>query len=80
MNSPVRRVVRQTIDEDFKSLIPEIQDLNNGAGIEPIAWIGCEGRIELAIGYTLVFWPRSILIDDYLLCEGVTKASCGMVA
>ena len=68
-------MARQAIDEDFNNLVPEMQAWNNGAGIEPTAWIGCEGRIELAIGYTLVFWPRFILIDDYVLRESVTEAS-----
>ena len=62
-------------EKEFDSLIPEMQAWNNGAGIEPKAWIGCEGRIELAIGYTLVFWPRFTLIDNYVLREGANEAN-----
>ncbi|HEY4031567.1 MAG TPA: hypothetical protein VGM25_14565 [Caulobacteraceae bacterium] len=54
-------------DEDFNRLIPEMPAWNNGAGIDPMAWIGCTGTNELAVGYSLIFWPRFILIDQYVL-------------
>ena len=55
-----------SIDDEFNTLIPEIQAWNNGVGIDPMGWVGCEERIELAIGYALVFWPRFVVIDDYV--------------
>lgn len=54
-------------DDDFNQLIPEMQAWNNGAGIPPEEWVGCEGSNELAIGYSLIFWPRFLRIDDYVL-------------
>ncbi|HYD44018.1 MAG TPA: hypothetical protein VEA79_01990 [Phenylobacterium sp.] len=30
------------------------------------------GNYELAIGYSLIFWPRFIVIDDYVLRAGST--------
>ena len=43
---------------DFDALIPEMARWNDGAGIDPEAWIGCSGSYQLAIGYSLIFWPR----------------------
>ena len=43
---------------DFTSLIPDLAAWNDGKGIAPEAWIGCTGSYELAVGYSLVFWPR----------------------
>lgn len=68
-------MTHQTTPDDFNNLIPEMQAWNNGTGIDPESWVGCEGRIELAIGYSLVFWPRFELIDDYVLREGSTEAN-----
>lgn len=45
-------------DDHFNQLIGELPKWNNGAGIEPEAWISCMGNYELAIGYSRVFWPR----------------------
>lgn len=46
------------MDEDVDRLIAELPRWNNGAGISPEGWISCMGNYELAIGYSLVFWPR----------------------
>jgi len=70
-------MVKPTTDDDFNQLIPEMRDWNNGAGIDPEGWVGCMGSNELAIGYSLIFWPRFVLIDDYVLrdCGSATEAS-----
>lgn len=52
---------------DFSSLIAELPRWNNGAGIAPEAWIGCMGNYELATGYSLVFWPRFVEFEGYVL-------------
>jgi hypothetical protein len=48
-------------------LIPELKDWNNGKGIDPEAWIGCQGSFQLAIGYSLIFWPKFIEHKDLVL-------------
>ena len=48
-----------TDESNFQGLIAELPEWNNGSGIAPEAWIECMGSYELAIGYSLVFWPRS---------------------
>jgi hypothetical protein len=55
---------------DPSALIPELPRWNNGAGITAEAWIGCVGTFELAIGYSLVFWPRFVRVDGLVLREG----------
>ena len=55
------------VGPDFAELIAELPRWNNGAGIDPEAWISCMGNYELAIGYSLVFWPRFVEFEDYVL-------------
>ncbi len=63
-------------DDDFNQLIPEMPAWNSGAGIAPEAWVGCKGNNELAIGYSLIFWPKFLRIDDYVLRDAAaTEAS-----
>lgn len=59
--------------DEFNELISELGDWNGGRGIEPDAWIGCVGNYELAIGYSLIFWPPFVVIDDYVLRGGTTE-------
>jgi hypothetical protein len=64
---------------DFSALIPELPAWNNGAGISAEDWIGCVGTYELAVGYSLVFWPRFVRVDGLVLREGFSPdalASC----
>ena len=70
-------MAKRTTDDDFDQLIPEMRDWNGGAGIDPEGWISGVGNNELAIGYSLIFWPRFVLIDDYVLrdCGPDTEAS-----
>jgi hypothetical protein len=55
---------------DFTALIPELPDWNNGAGIAPEAWISCAGSYELAIGYSLIFWPSFERFGRYVFRNG----------
>jgi hypothetical protein len=55
------------MDEDFSALIPELPEWNDGAGIDPESWIGGAGNYELAIGYSLIFWPRFVQFERYVL-------------
>lgn len=47
-------------DIDFAELIPELPDWNNGRGISVEAWVGCSGSVELAVGYSRLFWPEFV--------------------
>ena len=60
-------------DDELNKLIPEMRAWNDGAGIDPEGWIQCSGNYELAIGYSLIFWPRFVVIDDYVLRHGATE-------
>ncbi|WP_158915631.1 hypothetical protein [Caulobacter sp. S45] len=64
-----------TPEGDFNALIPEMKAWNDGAGISPEGWISCVGNYELAVGYSLIFWPRFVLIDGYVLRNGATEAN-----
>jgi hypothetical protein len=55
---------------DFADLIAELPRWNGGAGIAPEDWIGCVGNYELAIGYGLLFWPRFVEHEGYVLRHG----------
>jgi hypothetical protein len=50
-------------------LIAELPDWNNGEGVDAWSWIGMMGRYDLAVGYSLVFWPRFIRFEGYVLRE-----------
>ncbi len=60
---------------DFIALIPELPDWNEGRGIAADAWISCVGNYELAIGYSLVFWPQFVEFDGYILLGGFEESS-----
>ena len=57
--------------------LPEISDelitdlVNFGPDAE--SWIFNFGNFDLAVGYTLIFWPRFILIDGFVLRHGSTR-------
>lgn len=55
---------------DFTALIPELPDWNNGEGIDAEAWISCAGSYELAIGYSLIFWPSFERFGRYVFRSG----------
>jgi hypothetical protein len=55
---------------DPSALIAGLADWNNGAGISAEAWVGCMGSFELAVGYSLVFWPRFVRVEGLVLREG----------
>ena len=55
---------------DFSELIPELAQWNDGSGIDAEMWIRHVGNYELATGYSLIFWPRFVQFDGYVLHEG----------
>jgi hypothetical protein len=61
--------------DDFAALIPELPKWNNGAGIEPQSWIECVGNYEFAIGYSLIFWPKFVRFNGYVLRDGFSEKS-----
>lgn len=69
--------MKASTDDDFDELIPEMQAWNNGAGVDPQGWLCGSGNYELAIGYSLLFWPRFVAIDNYVLRHGGTEESLG---
>jgi hypothetical protein len=59
----------------FNDLIPELRDWNGGKGVDAEAWISMVGRYDLAIGYSLIFWPRFVAFDGYVLRDGFSEES-----
>lgn len=57
------------------SMADELQAWNGGEGIDLEAWVGCEGRFSLAVGYLTVFWPEFELIEGYILRARTTVNS-----
>ena len=55
------------------SMAVELGRWNGGAGITLESWIGCVGNIDLAVGYSTLFWPVFKVVGDYLLVEGCSK-------
>lgn len=58
---------------DWDSLIPELKEWNNGKGIDPESWVGCEGNFRLAAAYSLVFWPTFVEVDGMVFREGMDR-------
>lgn len=56
-------------------LIPETKLWNNGRGIDPEDWICLSGSYDLAVGYSFIFWPEFVTIDEYVLRQGSTEAN-----
>jgi hypothetical protein len=56
-----------------ESMKAELAAWNNGNGIDLEAWIGCEGKFSLAVGYASIFWPAFTLFKGYILPAGVTE-------
>lgn len=48
---------------NWESLIPDLKEWNNGKGIDPESWVGCEGNFRLAAAYSLIFWPTFVEMD-----------------
>lgn len=55
-----------------ESMKAELLSWNNGKGIDLDAWIGCEGRFSLAVGYITLFWPEIVEHEGYILRKGFT--------
>ncbi|MDR2187659.1 MAG: hypothetical protein LBE62_06345 [Azonexus sp.] len=58
---------------DWNSLIPDLKDWNNGKGIDPESWVGCEGNFRLATAYSLIFWPEFVEMDGMIFREGMDR-------
>jgi hypothetical protein len=59
--------------QDYTKLIPEMTEWNHGDGIDIDGWIAGSGNFQLAIGYSVVFWPEFIEIEGYIVNKDVTK-------
>ena len=62
-------------NQEASALIAELPQWNDGKGIDAEGWIGCTGNTELAIGYSLVFWPEFARYKDYVVRAGCDTAS-----
>lgn len=51
---------------DWDALIPDLKDWNNGKGIDPESWVGCEGNFRLAAAYSMIFWPEFTELDGMI--------------
>ncbi len=60
---------------DFNDLIPEMREWNDGKGIGIEAWVGCTGNFQLAVGYSVVFWPQFVEFEGYVLRKGFSLDS-----
>ncbi|WP_298953899.1 hypothetical protein [uncultured Methylobacterium sp.] len=60
---------------DPADLIPDARRWNDGRGIDPEGWIACIGSYELAVGYSLIFWPRFVRFEGYVLRDGFSEAA-----
>jgi len=67
------RSMNEDDQPDVNALIPELKDWNNGEGIDAEAWIGCMGNAELAIGYSLIFWPKFVRFKNYIIRAGLSN-------
>lgn len=60
---------------DLEFLIPDLGRWNDGAGIDVGGWIECVGSYELAVGYSLIFWPEFTRSEEYVLRAGFSEES-----
>jgi hypothetical protein len=57
-------------DSHPDALIAELPSWNDGrGGVDARAWVGMMGTYDLAVGYSLVFWPRFVRFEGYVLFE-----------
>ena len=56
-------------------IIPEAKLWDNGRGVDLESWIAMNGNYNLAVGYSLLFWPEFVVIDDHVLRQGSTEAN-----
>lgn len=55
------------MDSQANNLIPELQDWNNGQGIDLDGYLSCIGNYELAIAFAHFFWPTFVEHDGCIL-------------
>ena len=55
------------------SLVPDLAQWNDGAGIALDEWIYIVGRADHALGYQAAFWPGFELLDGYVLRAPVDR-------
>ena len=60
---------------NWDSLIPDLKGWNNGAGVDPETWVGCEGNFRLAAAYSLIFWPKFVEIEGMVFRDGMDLAT-----
>ena len=60
---------------DYASLISDLQQWNNGDGIDVESWVGCVGNLPLAIGFGSLFWPRFVLYRGYVLFASFSETA-----
>ncbi len=56
---------------DELKLIPELKDWRkeNGQDFDIQDWVTSEGDIQMAIGYSTIFWPEFVEFNDYIFIK-----------
>lgn len=57
------------VDPGPDALIAELPEWNRGKGVSAYSWIGMMGRFDLAVGYSVVFWPQFTCFEGYVFRE-----------
>lgn len=61
---------------DFRALIPEMKDWNNGKGIDIEGWIQCRANHKILVGCSRILWPSFVEHDGcILLGDSVDEAN-----
>jgi hypothetical protein len=56
---------------DYKKLVPEISEWDNGQGVSISDWIQMTGDYAHAVGYSVVFWPSFVEREGFIFREDV---------
>jgi hypothetical protein len=65
----------ETVAAIPQSIVSELADWNDGAGIDLVDWTANTGSFSLAVGYSEVFWPRFTEFENYVLMESFSLAA-----
>ena len=60
---------------DFRKLVSELSQWNNGNGIDIDSWLGFKGNYELAIAFSRLFWPEFVEHDGCVFFAGFSLES-----
>lgn len=61
--------------EVFETLIPDLAQWSGIEGFSARNWVEHTGNYPLAVGYSLIFWPRFVRFEGYVLREGFCEGA-----